>query len=100
MIFPGDYLWRTYKRHFGWKSIVGELIAGVKSNIPLCCVVYYLVVFRLHLVFKSVKLLDFFYPDSDTFFNKEGYHRCILCSYRNSVAKVAWNGINEWQYYR
>lgn len=98
MIFPGDYKFKSWVRHFYWKRIFGEIYAGLKSNIPLCCVVYYSVVFRFHLVFKTVKILDFFYPDSWDFFSKEDYHRCFLCYLCGRKVKVDWNGINEYRY--
>ncbi len=102
MIFPGDYNWSAVRHRdlFNYRYLLGELIAGIKSGIPLCCVIYYLIVFRLHVLFKSVKVLNLLYPaEAYEFFQKYQYYRCPICFIFKRTSEVKWNGVREWNYY-
>jgi len=99
MIWPGDYSSGSKKfvleKIFSPRYFIAEFLCGLDSGIPLCCILYYSIIFRLHLIFKSLKVLNLFYLsgkiDNDKFFNKYNYHRCILCYLRNKIIEIKWN---------
>lgn len=103
MIWIGEWRSRSWPRHFRWRFILGEIIGGLKSGIPICCVLYYIVVMRLYLLLKSFKVVEMLYGErnhicKDDAHNVFIYWRCPLCMLRGHIADVKWNGISEWTY--
>jgi hypothetical protein len=80
------------------RYLIGEVVAGIRSGIPWHCVLQYVVIFRLHVLLRTVKVLVLFYPDGWEFFQKNQYHRCLWCHSQNLVSRVLWNGVHEWNF--
>lgn len=68
------------------KLLLFHFIAGIKSNIPICCVLYYC--FWIYLFGE--------YPQAEEHIE---YFRCPLCKWRGSFHLLVEDGKNEEYYY-
>ena len=92
-----------------WYVFRYEIVWGLMSNIPICCVLWYILtvymcIFSRILVRMLWKLVDYdsikvdeivmnfmFGKDAWERFCKEEYYRCPLCRLTGRVAKVRWH---------
>lgn len=100
MIWPGDHEFLHVRiRAFTPRMIIAEFCGGWVSDIPLCCIIYYLLAMRLYLLLGSQKLLGFLYFDDWDFFERNDYHRCPICHFRNRTVVNRWDGWRGWTFY-
>lgn len=100
VVFLGDSKWRKRVRQLLEPEFLkAEIETGFDSEISFCCIFYYIVATRLYLVLNHIKVLEFFYPDGQEFFDTKGYYRCIICFIQNNTSKVNWNDRSEYYYY-
>lgn len=91
--------WLGDSRDVGWRFlryIPLEIRAGIRDNIPLCCVFVYISCILVCLTTNSLyrlrdgTIFEFVYRiEAD--FKKTGYWRCPLCKWRGKVNKIRWD---------
>ena len=100
MICPGDHAYPVVKRRaFSPRCIAAEFLGGWVSDIPVCCIAYYLLATRLYLLLNSCKIFSFCYFDDWDFFKHNDYHRCPICRFRKRMVINRWDGWNDWTFH-
>jgi len=86
--------WLGDAREIGWKFVKYlplEIKAGLRDNIPICCIFTYVLCILLSLLTKrDKKVFEFIYKDYRDFL-ETGYWRCPLCKWRHKVNKIRWD---------
>ena len=67
-------------------------LGGIKSGIPICCVIQYCITWVLFPRFPF-SLPPYYKGDPEI-----GYYRCLLCRTRNHKTDVKMNGVSEITY--
>jgi len=85
--------WLGDSREVGWKFLSNlhlEFWAGIRDNIPVCCVITYVLCILASLITKKDGVIfEFVYRDYDDWLNIS-YWRCPLCKSRKKVRKIKW----------
>jgi len=74
-----------------WKE---EIRFGFISNIPICCILWYILTVYLCIIFKGndVKIMTFMLGNNGyDWFYKNEYYRCPVCRLFNYKSKILWN---------
>ncbi len=88
MFWLGDskcYRWQSFK------NLPLEFWAGVRDNIPLCCVIIYILCILASLLTKKDGVIFEFVYRIEKDFKETGYWRCPLCKWRRKVNKIRWD---------
>lgn len=86
--------WLGDSRRVGWKFLRYlplEFWAGIRDNIPICCVVTYIICILASLLTKKDGAVFEFVYRVEKDFRITGYWRCPLCKWRHKVNKIRWD---------